>query len=81
MADVLGQLLEGLTAETNALRDDECPLFTYLPNTPPTTPPSPPPLEANTNARMMKVRDLVYQGSQRGVNGMLFQANSNKRKA
>ncbi len=74
MADVLEQL-EGLTAETNALRD-EGPLFTYLPKTPP-TPPSPPPLEANTIARMMKERDLVNQGSQRGVNGMLFDGKRN----
>lgn len=55
IADVLE--LEGLTAETNALRD---PLLTYLPNTPP-TPPKPPPLEANTNARMMMKRDDLLQ--------------------
>ncbi len=59
MSDVLEQL-EGLTAETNALLEDDGPLFTYLPNTPP-TPPSPPPFEANMNARMMKERDMVCQ--------------------
>ena len=53
IADVLE--LEGLTAETKALRDTP---LTYLPNTPP-TPPKPPPLEANTNARMMMKRDLL----------------------
>ena len=50
IADVLE--LEGLTAETKALRDTP---LTYLPN----TPPKPPPFEASTNARMMMKRDLL----------------------